>query len=170
MTRKNVRTTEQMLEFAEDAGRKVDSVPILRSVVGSLTGRAPTSMADAAGMDVTDAGVGLIPVVGDLFGLVRTFRYAFGKQIPSELKKELVIVSLLDVAVGIVPGAGDVADLAFASNIYTYKRLQKTGHIEALQGASGGRVESKRIVKKQIEEQAITEGTKQSAKYRMVTA
>jgi len=105
-------------------GQKVDEVPGLRSVVGALTGRFPTSAPDAAAMDAMDAIVGLVPVVGDVIGIVRTVRWARSDKVPKQVRNELAYISAADMLIGIVPGIGDAIDAAFVSNLYAYYRAR----------------------------------------------
>lgn len=100
-------------------------VPVLGTVVRAVTGDVPNSVLDGLGMDITEALIGIVPVVGDLvIGGIRTVRYTMHDEIPDEIKAELVAISAVDTGIGIVPIVGDIADLALVTNTYSFIRMQ----------------------------------------------
>lgn len=66
-----------------------------------------------------DGLIGLVPVVGDLFGLLMGAYFLFeGARIgaPTRLQLRMLGNVLFDVLIGLVPVIGDLADFAFKSN------------------------------------------------------
>lgn len=74
-----------------------------------------------------DGVVGLVPVVGDVFGGLMTFwLVAKAGQVRMPMGDRIVMVGLgaVDIAIGLVPVAGDVADFFFRSHGWSARRLQ----------------------------------------------
>jgi len=73
-----------------------------------------------------DALVGLIPFVGETIGLVLSFYLLLEASklgVPASLKIKMLGNVLIDWLVGLVPIAGDIADVAFKANVRNVKLL-----------------------------------------------
>ncbi len=72
--------------------------------------------------------IGIIPVIGDLFGLLLSL-YVYGiahKMKVSKWHRFVMIINILiDFVVGLIPFAGDLFDFAFKANYRNYKILLK---------------------------------------------
>ena len=78
-----------------------------------------------------DGFVSLVPVVGDIFGGIMTFWLVVkATQVRMPLPERAIMVGLgvLDTAIGMMPGVGDVADFFFRSHGWSARRVQ--AHIE----------------------------------------
>lgn len=79
-----------------------------------------------------DAIIGLIPVVGEIIGLVMSF-YIFGQaqkiRVPLLLKMRMLINIFIDFAIGFIPLVGDIADIGFRANIRNITLILE--HIES---------------------------------------
>jgi hypothetical protein len=75
-----------------------------------------------------DAIVGLFPGLGDLatpvFALLLLF-HAFRMRLPAVVQARMVLNSALDVAMGLVPILGDVADVGFKANLRNLSLLER---------------------------------------------
>jgi len=73
-----------------------------------------------------DALVGLIPFVGETIGLVLSVYLLLEASklgVPTSLKMKMLGNVLIDWLVGLVPIAGDIADVAFKANVRNVKLL-----------------------------------------------
>lgn len=70
---------------------------------------------------------GLIPLVGDLVMLILSLRIVYlGKALgmPSVLIRKMVVNTLVDTALGIVPVIGDIFDVFFTANLRNVKIIE----------------------------------------------
>jgi len=73
-----------------------------------------------------DSVIGLIPIIGETIGLIMSLyllREAFKLGVPNLLKLKMLRNVLLDWVIGLVPIAGDIADIAYKANIRNIKLL-----------------------------------------------
>jgi len=98
-----------------------------------------------------DSIIGLIPVVGETIGLVLSLyllREAFKLGVPTSLKLKMLCNVLVDWVIGLVPIAGDIADVAFKANIRNIKLLLEHIDLERqAQRAALEQTENKQISK-----------------------
>lgn len=75
-----------------------------------------------------DAIAGLVPGIGDLitglFGLVILY-HAFRMRVPAVIMARMTINLALDLAIGLVPFAGDVADIFWKANTRNLALLER---------------------------------------------
>jgi len=80
-----------------------------------------------------DAIVGLIPFVGETIGLALSLYLLFEASklgVPTSLKMKMLSNVLIDWLVGLVPIAGDIADVAFKANVRNMKLLVEHINLE----------------------------------------
>jgi len=73
-----------------------------------------------------DAIIGLIPFAGEIIGLLLSLYLLFEASklgVPISLKIKMVRNILIDWVIGLIPILGDIADIAFKSNIRNFKLL-----------------------------------------------
>ena len=84
-----------------------------------------------------DAVIGLVPVVGDLLaGAISAYLIWEAKRLGASklVLWRMVGNALVDTAIGAVPIAGDIFDVAFRANLKNLRLLQR--HLEKREGAS----------------------------------
>lgn len=116
-----------------------DNEAVKDGIVGSLKGDVPTSEDEAIIMDIGDATIGLIPVIGDVPSLIRGGRLVASPDLSVSTKLEGLAWMGGDFVVGLIPGYGDAVDAVFVSNVAFYRR-----HKEELDKA----FKDKKVVKK----------------------
>jgi hypothetical protein len=75
-----------------------------------------------------DAGLGLIPGVGDVVGAVLSAWIIVGAlrhRVPLEKVMRMVLHALIDIAAGTVPVLGDIFDFLFQQNVMNYELLMR---------------------------------------------
>lgn len=92
--------------------------------------------------DIIDGGVGLIPILGDIFQIIVTLQllHAMKQQLQEIDKKTLatiLAITSLDVGVGLFMGPGDVIDFPVIANIMIskYISIQYQKSLEAVEQA-----------------------------------
>jgi hypothetical protein len=86
-----------------------------------------------------DPIIGLIPGLGDIStGLFSLFLLitAVRLRVPRVIRVRMILNTLIDVAAGVVPLAGDVLDFAWKSNSRNLALLERYGGSQAEPGAS----------------------------------
>lgn len=81
-----------------------------------------------------DSIIGLIPIVGDVFGFVLSFYLFFEAQklgIPASVRLKMARNVVLDLLIGLIPVFGDIGDVAYRANLRNVKLIVE--HIEAEQ-------------------------------------
>jgi len=97
-----------------------------RGFVTHISGKFPSSYAEAIGQDICDAVVGIVPVIGDIVPTAtKLMRWNEGNGIPEELVPTVRAIVLGDTAVGVVPVVGDAIDIISFSNTYAYRTVEK---------------------------------------------
>lgn len=71
-------------------------------------------VAAAIGWDVVDAGLGVIPLVGDTVGVapaLAILMLGYARKLPPPILLAMSLMVLIDWGLGITPGVGDVVDM-----------------------------------------------------------
>jgi hypothetical protein len=91
-----------------------------------------------------DALIGLIPVAGDLIaGVVSSYLIWEARQLgaPRWLIARMMANTLIDTAVGAIPGVGDAFDVLFRANMKNMALLRRYLEKRGLAGAAGPIIE-----------------------------
>lgn len=81
-----------------------------------------------------DALIGFVPILGDVIGFALSlylFSEAHKLGVPISLKLKMLRNVLIDFGIGLIPIAGDLADIGFRSNLRNVKLIVE--HIESEQ-------------------------------------
>lgn len=79
--------------------------------------------------DIIDGGFGLVPILGDLVQLVFSIQliWSMKKQLQKvdiEVLLPIILLTLIDLGIGLFIGPGDIADFAITTNLFIQKYIE----------------------------------------------